>query len=162
MRAGCSSLPARRTQVRDYMKRTLTAALLLFLPGYSHAVEVESIGVHLFYNESGSFSENILEAEEFVLWNVIVGGGSAAEPSDRLLVKVRLKGPKDTYATAPVELTVRAVDSEDVLYAETYAGFQFAETGIAYRASMIAGHNCQPLVIEAGTVRRIVPFRCGE
>ena len=115
-------MPARRTQVRDYMKRIPTVALLLFLPCYSHAVEVESIGVHLFYNESGSFSENILEAEEFVLWNVIVGGGSAAEPSDRFLVKVRLKGPKDTYTTAPVELTVRAVESEDVLYAETYAG----------------------------------------
>ena len=148
--------------MRDYMKRTLTVPLLLFLPFYSHAVGVESIAVHLFYNESGSFSENILEAEEFVLWNVIVGGGSAVEPSDRFLVKVRLKGPKDTYATAPVELTVRAVESEEVLYAETYADFQFAETGTAYRASMIAGHNCQPLVIEAGTVRRIVPFRCGE
>ena len=144
------------------MKRILTVALLLFLPCYSHAVEVESIGVHLFYNESGSFSENILEAEEFVLWNVIVGGGSAAEPSDRFLIKVRLKGPKNTYATAPVELTVRVEESEEVLYTETYAGFQFTEAGIAYRASMVAGHNCQPLVIEVGSMRRALPFRCGE
>ena len=144
------------------MKRILTGALLLFLPCYSHAVEVESIGVHLFYNESGSFSENILEAEEFVLWNVIVGGGSSAEPSDRFLIKVRLKGPKNTYATAPVELTVRVEESEEVLYTETYAGFQFTEAGIAYRASMVAGHNCQPLVIEVGSMRRALPFRCGE
>ena len=52
---GVQIFARRRTQVRDYMKRTLTVALLLFLPCYSHAVEVESIGVYLFYNESGSF-----------------------------------------------------------------------------------------------------------
>lgn len=136
--------------------------VLLSLPCFSQAVEVESVDVYLFYNESGSFSENILEAEEFVLWNTVAGGGSAEEPSDRFLVKVRLKGPKNTYATAPVELTVRVEESEEVLYTETYAGFQFTETGIAYRASMIAGHNCQPLVIEVGSVRRALPFRCGE
>ncbi len=147
--------------MRNRIQRVLTCALLS-LPCFSQAVEVESVDVYLFYNESGSFSENILEAEEFVLWNTVAGGGSAAEPSDRFLVKVRLKGPKNTYATAPVELTVRVEESEEVLYTETYAGFQFTEAGIAYRASMIAGHNCQPLVIEAGTVRRIVPFRCGE
>ena len=147
--------------MRKRIQRVLTCALLS-LPCFSQAVEVESVDVYLFYNESGSFSENILEAEEFVLWNTVAGGGSAEEPSDRFLVKVRLKGPKNTYATAPVELTVRVEESEEVLYTETYAGFQFTEAGIAYRASMVAGHNCQPLVIEVGSVRRALPFRCGE
>ena len=136
--------------------------LLLSLPCFSHAVEVESVDVYLFYNESGTFSENILEAEEFILWNTVAGGGSAEEPSDRFLIRIQLKGSKNTYATDPVALAVKTEESEEVVYTETYAGFQFTEAGIAYRASMVAGHNCQPLVIEVGSVRRALPFRCGE
>ncbi|MBJ67152.1 MAG: hypothetical protein CME28_03995 [Gemmatimonadetes bacterium] len=154
-------MPAKNTMARKRIQCALTC-VILFLSCYSHAVEVESVDVYLFYNESGSFSENILEAEEFILWNTVVGGGSAEEPSDRFLIRVQLKGSKNTYATDPVALAVKAKESGEVLYTETYAGFQFMEAGIAYRASMVAGHNCQPLVIEVGSVRRALPFRCGE
>ena len=154
-------MPARSTVVKKRIQCVLTC-LLLSLPCFSHAVEVESVDVYLFYNESGSFSENILEAEEFILWNTVAGGGSAEEPSDRFLIRVQLKGSKNTYVTDPVALAVKTEESEEVVYTETYAGFQFTEAGIAYRASMVAGHNCQPLVIEVGSVRRALPFRCGE
>jgi len=154
-------LPARSTVVKKRIQCVLTC-LLLSLPCFSHAVEVESVDVYLFYNESGSFSENILEAEEFVLWNTVAGGGSAEEPSDRFLIRIQLKGSKNTYVTDPVALAVKTEESEEVVYTETYAGFQFTEAGIVYRASMVAGHNCQPLVIEVGSVRRALPFRCGE
>ena len=161
MKVKCRSMPAKNTMARKRIQCALTC-VILFLSCYSHAVEVESVDVYLFYNESGSFSENILEAEEFILWNTVVGGGSAEEPSDRFLIRVQLKGSKNTYATDPVALAVKAKESGEVLYTETYAGFQFMEAGIAYRASMVAGHNCQPLVIEVGSVRRALPFRCGE
>ena len=161
MKVKCRSMPAKNTMARKRIQCALTC-VILFLSCYSHAVEVESVDVYIFYNESGSFSENILEAEEFILWNTVVGGGSAEEPSDRFLIRVQLKGSKNTYATDPVALAVRAKESGEVLYTETYAGFQFMEAGIAYRASMVAGHNCQPLVIEVGSVRRALPFRCGE
>ena len=144
MKVKCRSMPAKNTMARKRIQCALTC-VLLFLSCYSHAVEVESVEVYLFYNESGSFSENILEAEEFILWNTVVGGGSAEEPSDRFLIRVQLKGSKNTYATDPVALAVKAKESGEVLYTETYAGFQFTEAGIAYRASMFAGHNCQPL-----------------
>ena len=161
MKVKCRSMPAKNTMARKRIQCALTC-VILFLSCYSHAVEVESVDVYIFYNESGSFSENILEAEEFILWNTVVGGGSAEEPSDRFLIRVQLKGSKNTYATDPVALAVKAKESGEVLYTETYAGFQFMEAGIAYRASMGAGHNCQPLVIEVGSVRRALPFRCGE
>jgi hypothetical protein len=142
------------------MKQILTFFILLFSASV-HAVEVESIEVKLFYEESGIFSEDILSAKDFSLWNTIIGEGSASEPSDRFLVRVKIIGPKENYVSEKIELKVKSKDGK-MVYSETFNGFLFSKQGVVYRASLVAGHNCESLVIEAGKVSKTVDFQCGE
>ena len=144
------------------MKYLLILLAITLLPVSSQAIEVVSLEVNLFYNESGSLSEDIVEAKDFILWNTIIGEGSAAEPSDRFLLKIKFSGPKDQYISDSVELKVSDKNTGKVVYTENYSGFLFTDQGFAYRASMVSGQNCKSLVIGVGNYKRNIEFHCGE
>ena len=135
---------------------------MLTLSFSSYAVEVSSIEVRLFYNGSGTFSEDIIDNKEFILWNTIIGEGSAKEPSDRFYIKVKIAGSVDTYSDETINLLVQSKETGKVLYSEKFNRFLFSKSGTTYRAIMLADYNCEPLIISVGKVSKLLEFHCGE
>ena len=92
-------------------------ALCLAVPGAGHAAEDESVTLgsvtaQLYYKNSGRLSDDLLAgAEPFVGWNTIIGGGTAEEPADDLLVVVRLENAgEEAFLSENLRLWVTDVE----------------------------------------------------
>src|SRR5207244_3689588 len=62
-------------------------------PGAS-AIRITGVQAKLFYDDSGTLSDDVLNNPDAVLWNVPIGAGSAKGPTSSLVVLVELSGPK--------------------------------------------------------------------
>jgi len=130
------------------------------------AAAIEAIEVRLFLGHSGELSEPV--AEGALLWNTIIGGGDAREPSTSTLVKISVTGaPKSYDARAKVLLTVenRRTKTRRVL-SKSLGTFNLE--GRQFVAFWLAETGCEELQLEAAAtgsnakVKRSIPFRCGE
>jgi hypothetical protein len=64
-----------------------------------------AIRAQLFYHQSGRLSPDVLSTPGFILYNIIIGEGSAEEPSRHTLVTVEVLGkPGDDSLSRTVEL----------------------------------------------------------
>ncbi|GAB1350786.1 hypothetical protein MASR1M107_30010 [Ignavibacteriales bacterium] len=68
--------------------------------------KIENIKAFLYYNQGigqnnsgGTFSENIIDNDQFVLFNTIIGGGSAQGQSNQTMVVVEISGKPKDYQT---------------------------------------------------------------
>lgn len=130
--------------------------------------KIASVKAYLFYNHSGSFSENVIDNPDFVFWNTIIGEGSAKEPSEAVLVDVVIEGPPGSYEPRSVELS--ATDASGSILkksldigilsdkGEYHAGFWLYETGcVPVRLTVkILGQSGEVKIIKE------IPFACGE
>lgn len=66
---------------------------------------LSALGVHLFYNDTGGFSQNI--PEDAALWNTIIGEGWAGKASNATLVRVTVAGAPGSYANRTVQVSVQ-------------------------------------------------------
>jgi hypothetical protein len=65
---------------------------------------VDTINAHLFYEKSGTFSDNIASPSQFHGWNTPIGEGDAKEPANDILVKIYLSAGngKETFTKTPL------------------------------------------------------------
>ena len=128
---------------------------------------ITAIRAHLFYEYSGTLSEDIL-ASKPVLWNTVIGEGEAAEPASDVLVVVEMRGPYEGSTETP--LIVEATAGQRGVILRTRRRFdhlytEFGERRIA-RALWLRDMTCEQVTIVAthGRDRReaVIPFHCGE
>jgi hypothetical protein len=86
--------------------------------------------VRLWYEETGRLSENILGANEFYLWNTMIGEGSAEEQANDALFTIDLRN--DGQQNIPHPLTLTATDeSGKVLARRSFANLLTSEGGMS-------------------------------
>lgn len=158
------------------MKLILTiASLLLFANSNLFAQtkiapKISAVRAQLFYDASGTFSDDILANKDLSLWNTIIGEGSAGEPSTSTFVSVVISGRNIPLGSLKIEITAtgrknRLIQKKllDVdLYderAKFFAPFWLYDTGceeIKISARLIGkGASAVPVV-------KKIPFACGE
>jgi hypothetical protein len=128
---------------------------------------IAAITAHLFYNYTGGLSENIIDNPDFILWNTIIGEGSAAEPSDATLVKVFLEGQSDSYE--PGRRVVLTSTEEGTVVTDTADLGVFGPEGYVV-GFWLEGTGCFPVELEArltgqpgdSKMKARIDFFCGE
>lgn len=155
-------------------------AMMLFVPsGWAGeqgakvpAYQIKSIRAHLFFNHTGTVSENIVENPSYEpggLWNTIIGEGSAGSPSRATMVVVELAGKPGSYQhERKLRLVAQAEDAVVLNKVLDLGGF--SKDGRFYGAFWLYDTGCQPLVLTATMVGQSVDsklvktigFECGE
>jgi hypothetical protein len=134
---------------------------------------VAAIHVHLYYQSTGEIdTRDLLDGKEHNLWNTIAGVGVARKPSCSVLVLVDLVGP--TFAKIDGELAMKATAGETTLLERTLQlGDWYADERLVL-PFLIYGTGCEKLEISAtlqdfpgakikvGTLKKSVPFECGD
>jgi hypothetical protein len=142
---GCSDL-------KKLMWVVPVAGVLAAMPA-SAQVAVEDIKVQFLLEQSGRLSDNI-SATKTLFKNAVLAGGGAGEPADALLVTLVFTGAKNTRASdkiardmASVTVTQTTKLGPKILLKRAFAGFQFGETGRAYKAFSLENATCAPLEV---------------
>lgn len=166
------------------MKTTakLAAVILLFCATVSSGVisegdkfSVTAIHAHLYYQSTGKINPtDLLDGKAHALWNSIIGEGEALMPSRALWVLVDLAGP--TFAADfGGRLVVCVTEGEKILLNQTLLlDDWFSEGQKLVLPFLIYGTGCGELeitatleglpdaMVETVTLRKKVPFKCGE
>lgn len=126
----------------------LLAALLMQSGGRDlpSSIAIERIEAHLFYEETGLLSEDLLaRANGFTGWNTIIGEGDAKEHANDMLVLIRMQADKFTddpekLVSSPVSVTV--ANAKKVLASRTWADVLTSEKGIAVLPLWVRDVGC--------------------
>jgi len=132
------------------------------------AIALSAIHARLFYHHSGSFSDDITTGK-IGLWNTVIDGGDAREPSSSVLVDVVVTGRPGTFdPNWLVRLSVVESDSSAVvLKQEKHLGV-LSPQGSYHCGFWLAEVGCEALTLTATIAgssaeqRATIPFRCGE
>lgn len=123
---------------------------------------VESIRVHLFKENTGTLSDDIVTNNPG-LWNVIIGDNQA----ESFLVSVVISGKPDSYDDKGIAVVSVFDDDKKKLVAKrSFRGFLFGKDGRTYKPIFIEHLTCSRVRIvartPAGEKSETVTFRCGE
>lgn len=153
--------------------RAALAAQIAAAPGApalaADGFEIAKVRVHLFYERSGTLSEDVAGTVE-PFFNTVIGEGAALEPASNVLVVVEMTAPAGASTETPLVIDVSAGgDSPAPLVSRShdflYTGYGDGETSVA-RAVWVENATCAPLRVEVthGADRETVevPFLCGE
>ena len=141
----------------------LVAACCVFaMPAAAQQSQVESIRVHLFKENTGTLSDDIVTNNPG-LWNVIIGDNQA----ESFLVSVVISGKPDSYDDKRiVVVSVFDDDKKKLVAKRSFRGFLFGKEGRTYKAMFIEHLTCSRVRIvartRAGEKSETVTFRCGE
>lgn len=137
----------------------LAAAIL---PAAAQQSQVESIRVHLFKENTGTLSDDIVTNNPG-LWNVIIGDNQA----NSFLVSVVISGKPDSYdRDGRVVVSVYDDDAKKLVVRRSFRGFLFGKDGRTYKPVLVDHLTCSRVRImtrtRAGQKSETVTFRCGE
>lgn len=129
---------------------------------------IGEVTAKLYYRDSGTFSENVIDNPSFRFWNAVVGGGSAKGAVDAVLVTVKLDVAPDSYSTTDTLHVVVRDTSGIVVERRSVVGH--GHIGTILEAYWVYRAGCVPLTITASlrrereyqSVTKRIPFRCGE
>jgi hypothetical protein len=164
------------------IKRWLLIAGVLFVfgvPVYAKeptSYRVSAIKAFLFHHENGKFGKlDVINDESVILWNTIIGEGSAHMPSEITLILVEVSGPKFIDAPGKLSVVVSDTNMKKTLTTQTIAlGKLFSENSkIVSFPILIYNTGCTPIKITATllglprvskppTLIKEIPFICGE
>lgn len=146
----------------------LAALLLTAAEPPSPRATIESIGVQLFYEQSGTLSNNIAPPATFSGWNTVIGEGDAKEGAQDVLVTVRLKGNgQDGFMTeTPLVITARNTAGK-VIGTRTVTGILVPYQGTVATALWVNNATCAgKFKVEAKLGKQVrtatVALDCGE
>jgi|SRR5579859_1102205 len=128
-------------------------------------LKIKSVTAKLYYSNSGTFSENILDKPDMALWNTIIGEGASGGPSEATLIEVEVDGKPNTNGYERLNITAQAKGKppigrhNDTLY--------FKENGKYFAAVWLYDFGCLPVTITAQlgnqpAVKKKIDFECGE
>jgi hypothetical protein len=145
-------------------------------------LRISSVQAKLFFAETGTFSDDVLDNPKYVLWNTPIGEGSAGSPSDATLVVVEIAGGTPGAAEHDRQLNfianyrfgsenakgvarVRTIELKRMVDigsfgkdGKSYVGFWLYDTGCTpvNLTAQIAGQSPAPVV------KKTIGFKCGE
>lgn len=136
---------------------------------------VTAIHAHLYFHSTGEISPmDLLDGKRHALWNTIIGEGVARMPSRALWVIVDVAGP--TFAVNfGGKLAVNVTDGLKTLLDQTLLLNDWYTKGDKLVLPfLVYGTGCGKLeitatleglpdtMVETATLKKIVPFKCGE
>ena len=132
------------------------------VPAAAQQSKVESIRVHLFKENTGTLSDDIVTNNPG-LWNVIIGDNQA----ESFVVSVVISGKPDSYdRDGRVVVSVYDDDARKLVARRTFRGFLFGKDGRTYKPVFVEHLTCSRVRIvarsRAGEKSETVTFRCGE
>ena len=131
-------------------------------PAAAQQSKVESIRVHLFKENTGTLSDDIVTNNPG-LWNVIMGENQAHS----FLVSIVISGKPDSYdRDGRVVVSVFDDDAKKRVVQRSFRGFLFGKDGRTYKPVLVDYLTCSRVRIvartQAGGKSETVTFRCGE
>lgn len=128
--------------------------------------KVEQIRMQMFYHQSGKLSDDILADPQWASWNVIIGAGSAEEPTDDMLVTVKVRAYNNYPVTGPISIIARDDRGKIVGKYKTDRA-RMGEEGSAWIPLWLRGIGCAgrlTITATAGVSKmvRSQQFLCGE
>lgn len=126
--------------------------------------KIVSVTAKLYYSDSGTFSENILDKPDLALWNTIIGEGQSGGPSEATLVEVEVDGNAKGGMGQRLTITVQEKGKPPITrHPELY----FKQNGKYFAAVWLYNSGCLPVTIMAQlesqpAIRKTINFQCGE
>ena len=153
-------------------KLNQVAAFLAFISldnsAYAADVKISDIRAFLYLEQSGHWSDNIIDSKD-VFSNTSTGGGAAKEPASNILVELVFTGDKNSapkFASAIVNITQSGKNGQKAKTTKAFGGFQFAEAGEVHKSVFLENATCMPLEIEVKAGKSVktamVEFSCEE
>ena len=135
-------------------------------PVAAQAVRVDEIRAHVFYNRSGTLSDDILKTKP-ALFNIMIGAGDLKETADSVLVVVALKGPPYGFdQSETIMVTITDEKTKKKVVERKFNGFLFDDKGRLVKPIFLENKVCAPLRVVAkgkgGEKTVTIPFMCGE
>jgi hypothetical protein len=132
--------------------------------------KITAIKAMLFFEEKGTFSDDLLTQPNIALWNTIIGEGSAGSPSNSTLVMVEVSGKYNPDEAAPnrkVELTATAAGK---ILLKRLADIRIGKDNKYYAAFWLYDTGCDKVKLSArltgqtqpSSMTKTIPFACGE
>jgi hypothetical protein len=140
----------------------LAVLFVVIVPATAQPAQVESVRVHLFKENTGTLSDDIVTNNPG-LWNVIIGDNQA----ESFLVSIVISGKPDSYDDKGfVVVSVYDDDKKKLVAKRTFRGFLFGKEGRTYKPVFVEHLTCSRVRIvartRAGEKSETVTFRCGE
>ena len=139
------------------------------LTAAAQTAAIEDIRVQLFYEYSGTLSDDLTKRKDLVLRNTMIGEGGAKEPANSFLVSVVVKGQSEAFdKDAALTVTVAMNDRRKLKVADkAFTGILFGPEGKVVKAMLVYDRVCAPLTVTAklksGSTKSFnLPFKCGE
>ena len=131
-------------------------------------VTIDSISVHLFLENSGTFSQDVLK-DNVSAWNgqPITGTIDYDERFGAYLIKVNCSAPREVFA-AGEQARIRIIRESDnkILKEQAIADVYVSPSGKITKPVLIHDHICGPLKLEVKDHKRALsaslPWACGE
>jgi hypothetical protein len=135
-------------------------------------VELDSVSVHLFLEDSGTLSRDIATVTDFSSWN----GSSDEGRADAILIMVRFRSSGEAFAkgeqarvlvtTQKSRFVVTSQAENRVIKSERLKDIYIGPQGTTYRAVFVPGVGCTPLKITVTGGSKVftkkLDFACGE
>jgi hypothetical protein len=128
--------------------------------------KIKSITAKLYYSNSGTFSENILDKPDLALWNTIIGEGQSGGPSEATLIEVEVNGDGGGSVIHKEQLTI-TVQQEKKPAIIRHSSVYFDLNDKYFAAVWLNDSGCLPVTITAQlenqpAIRKKIDFECGE
>jgi hypothetical protein len=134
------------------------------------APTVTAVRAQLYFEETGTFSRDILVPPAFVLWNTIIGEGDAGRASHSTLVTAEVSG--NHVAVGAVRVTITASGSNGRTLARHETTVDLYDNKVRFYAPLfLVNTGCDKITITARLsgrgvsttpAVRMIPFHCGE
>ena len=129
--------------------------------------KIRSVTAKLYYSNSGTFSENILDKPDPSLWNTIIGEGQSGGPSEATLVEVEVDGDGGGSVIHKERLTITVqAKGKPPITRHTWPLY-FDQNGKHFEGVWLYDSGCLPVTITAQldghpAIRKKIDFQCGE
>ncbi len=180
-------MPSKAWRIMNISARSMWALLLVVGSGamalqraepqahHAPPYRITALQAKLFYEHSATFSEDIFANPQFSLSNVVIGEGSAKEPSSSTLILVVIGGRAGAYEPArKVEITatrksVRKNHQEPVVRRVVETSI-LSKEGRQFIPLWLYDTGGEPITIEAhlvgqassSPIRKVIDFQMGE
>jgi hypothetical protein len=140
------------------------------LPQAKVAPTITAIRAQLFYDASGTLSEDLLSQKDLALWNTMIGEGSAGAASTSTFVTIEISGRNLPVGATKVE--IMATGNKGRLIQKKLIGVDIYDERTKFFAPFwLYDTACEPITISARligrgapatVVKKKIPFACGE
>jgi hypothetical protein len=129
--------------------------------------KIRSVTAKLYYSNSGTFSENILDKPDLALWNTIIGEGQSGGPSEATLIEVEVDGDGRGNVINKERLNITVQERGKPPITRHTGPLYIDQNGKHFEAVWLYDSGCRPVTITAQlegqpAIRKKIDFQCGE